>query len=1157
MGLSSGNNSDRGNDKEQYIFLRFGKVKSPERYDEIQLSWVPVVISYSTGGSFSTEESASSVSYWSSHTTQLLEPLGIKLIPEFLKNTAIYIKPTTTESKTSVSASWNSNKLILALVRNLPVVTPQYGEQIKRLLKSPSIHSSKSQTESYIRPTFCIDFRTPMTADLLGTGSSSAYKIHESFVIKSLFPDPADFVPDSNKEFLPNPLRKSLFQGLIFVVWGDKQYSNLNPIITTAGGKCQLYKDDDITLEKLEEPTGEDHAAEKLATFLDQLANLQENRGISRIVPLQPEHQNKTLEKKMIGVMNAATRKQAMGTNTRSISGISGKKSVFQPIGLTNIAIAMRRVTTSEMLKPIELETLSPQVVKGVGEKNSENTWNTSVIELNTSPVMTKITNTKIKTEPKSQNLTYNLDGIIDDNYVLKKEKEEEDKNGKFSQLKKKVTNPFLTGKVSRSGTNFSQAFGSNRHGDGLISDYFGDMNSEKNKVSDTPPSIEGPKNISNKAPIPSKNKDLLDLWSLTPEKPPEADTKNDKKENPMDIWMQSPSVPPKLPSVHATSHTSKQMEHETNKEIVPIQGPETPGPNKRKVSELEKRDQFIQKLEEKNKESPLSAMTTTSRELTKRRKLNQEEKTSKVTSEVASENIPMKINDNNNEDQFLHSDKENHLAEDTAVAEPNLQMKNKVHKITFEAAVLDAKANLIQAIKTENEPLEIDIQEISKLKDLAIVEDSLEVIEPIKPIQVFKGQPSQPSQISKPQRQLRGKRQHQKSNNSSQQQPQHQSENEIIEFDELGSDIASKQQQSVWEGRPNFKAFKKITFDGTIHSELSHKKSLNIKNQQSTYAKSVIMTTAVEFIEVNPQELQIRDNMAFLTTNSDIRGKGSISRGNTTGMEGESVNGNPSNIDEDDGGEEESLFVGGSRYLIDEDDDDDNETEEEKANRLLVNEEFGGEEEEHNNDQYNNTKNIFSFSRNSSKENIGNISRSGTPEIFNGARRFGRKTVDQIDDHSKNGEAEYEEDENDDDDESFSSLQKKRQKRQRLSQSSKESGSDPKGNSQNSNFSSGTNSSRVSSFGISQVNFENGKTGSRELGGTGSKSTSSSSSSLSSLSSSSRTSSRNSFRTSKSAAKEIALPKFAQKRFNQNISGSTGSDEDSDEDEGSFKFSR
>lgn len=133
-----------GNDNDCYVFLRFGKIKSSERYDEIQLTWIPIIMTYSSGGSFpvsSTDEKRHQYE-WLSPYVKYVQPLGVKMIPEFLKNTAVYIKPNSVPEDNQRN-SWNSNKLILALARNLPVVTPEFTKTLYTLLQIQILKQTK------------------------------------------------------------------------------------------------------------------------------------------------------------------------------------------------------------------------------------------------------------------------------------------------------------------------------------------------------------------------------------------------------------------------------------------------------------------------------------------------------------------------------------------------------------------------------------------------------------------------------------------------------------------------------------------------------------------------------------------------------------------------------------------------------------------------------------------------------------------------------------------------------------------------------------------------------------------------------------------------------------------------------------------------------
>lgn len=69
--------------KQRHTFLTFGRIRADNRYDEIQLTWIPIIATYSSGGSFSGTSPEGKHLEWILECTRYLEPLGVKIIPEF------------------------------------------------------------------------------------------------------------------------------------------------------------------------------------------------------------------------------------------------------------------------------------------------------------------------------------------------------------------------------------------------------------------------------------------------------------------------------------------------------------------------------------------------------------------------------------------------------------------------------------------------------------------------------------------------------------------------------------------------------------------------------------------------------------------------------------------------------------------------------------------------------------------------------------------------------------------------------------------------------------------------------------------------------------------------------------------------------------------
>lgn len=441
-----------GNDNECYIFLRFGKIKSSERYDEIQLTWIPIIMTYSSGGSFpvsSTDEKRHQYE-WLSPYVKYVQPLGVKMIPEFLKNTAVYIKPNSVPDDNHRN-SWNSNKLILALARNLPVVTPEFTETLYTLF---------TDSNSQIDKRFTIQFKSPFTGypdDISAlTFSASnfpttACKITESAVVKTLFPDPTNFLPDNDEKLIPDSARQSLFRGLLFVIWGSKQYLNLEPIITTSGGKCIEFEDTTLEAEN-DMDKRESVVIQKLTSFLDLQANSLAHRGSVRIVPVQPEFPIKAVEKHKVQVMMRAARRQAIGTapgpadlntlrNQRPATRLAsrtiskpGKEKVYKPVCLPEIALSIRNISINEMLQEIDTHDLA--AIKAISDKteseaqlqqNHKNFGNSnhagndpSIVEQKFIPTSSNTTDNILETSTNS----FNERSLVSSNAPIKVEKD-------------------------------------------------------------------------------------------------------------------------------------------------------------------------------------------------------------------------------------------------------------------------------------------------------------------------------------------------------------------------------------------------------------------------------------------------------------------------------------------------------------------------------------------------------------------------------------------------------------------------------------------------------------------------------------------------------------------------------------------------------------
>lgn len=374
-------------DNNSYAFLQLGRVRAPDRLAEIQLTWVPLSLAYR----------ADPAEAWPAAAIAALDSLGIALRSNLSLHTCMLVQ-------SDALALRNSNKLVYALVRQLPIVAPAYCDAIHAAFDAP-----EGPRRLHVPARALLDI-----ADL--PAFPSAYKISPTMITQQLFPDPAPCVSSNDVRLLPNDARRTLFKGLVFVLWGSDL--GLDSILLDAGGRCERFAEDlhdDVTI--------------KLAAFLDLRANSPEHRHVSRVVPVEPDHADAAAAQQMKEAMRAAAQQQARAVRTGRAN--SGKVEVCQPVSALDIASAVRETSLSLLVKDVVIAPPAraggPSVVEvGVSSTPADNLVPIKE-ELLSQPAMSV-------TEPASP---------------LKQPKKEEDASQNPFLRRKPRSNPFLSGVAS------------------------------------------------------------------------------------------------------------------------------------------------------------------------------------------------------------------------------------------------------------------------------------------------------------------------------------------------------------------------------------------------------------------------------------------------------------------------------------------------------------------------------------------------------------------------------------------------------------------------------------------------------------------------------------------------------------------------------------
>lgn len=140
---------------------------------KIVLEWIPQTITFSAGENENSELEK---------VISLLEPLDIKIVSDIVPSTKFFMK-----------AAKTSTKLVYALAKGLPVVTPNFAQAIADSVDDIELDFAK-------------------------------------------FPNALQFLADP--KFAPDEARKTCLEDRIFYILDKGQYDALKPIIVQAGGQC-------------------------------------------------------------------------------------------------------------------------------------------------------------------------------------------------------------------------------------------------------------------------------------------------------------------------------------------------------------------------------------------------------------------------------------------------------------------------------------------------------------------------------------------------------------------------------------------------------------------------------------------------------------------------------------------------------------------------------------------------------------------------------------------------------------------------------------------------------------------------------------------------------------------------------------------------------
>lgn len=154
------------------VELQVGQVQS------LFFEWHPLIVTLSIGESPSTREGL-----WR-EVVEKLEPLGVKVVPDVVRETSVFMK-----------TGKSSSKLAYALVKNLPIVNTHYAAALAAAASD-------------------------MELDLANT------------------PDASTFVAD--KGYGPNERRGTCLRGITVEVLQEDQYQAFEPVVSAAGGRCCL-----------------------------------------------------------------------------------------------------------------------------------------------------------------------------------------------------------------------------------------------------------------------------------------------------------------------------------------------------------------------------------------------------------------------------------------------------------------------------------------------------------------------------------------------------------------------------------------------------------------------------------------------------------------------------------------------------------------------------------------------------------------------------------------------------------------------------------------------------------------------------------------------------------------------------------------------------
>lgn len=197
--------------------LKVGKATGPEVMFKIW--WKPIVVTLSTG-----QESARHDELQQS-LEKTVEPLDIKLLPVMHPTTTHFVKAT----------EKNSAKVLVAMVKALPIVTPQFVDALA------------------------------VSADAM------------ELDFNAQFPDPAKFLPEPR--FQINPKRADLLANRNFVFFDQRQYDSLWPMISAAAGIAVYCALVDVALveSKIQQLKGQTYLVRPLSSSSSNDGNISSN----------------------------------------------------------------------------------------------------------------------------------------------------------------------------------------------------------------------------------------------------------------------------------------------------------------------------------------------------------------------------------------------------------------------------------------------------------------------------------------------------------------------------------------------------------------------------------------------------------------------------------------------------------------------------------------------------------------------------------------------------------------------------------------------------------------------------------------------------------------------------------------------------------------